>query len=202
MSASRPHMALGIDQLRKLATGPMSNADTVKAVLEELQHRNRPKARRLRQELLDMARLPSRSVNRANSNTKTSAPAMPKSSGKERPPLKARMSIPAQVAPIHRSNEALMSSLLRATFSEASEVLSRWGMTEEAPQGLRELAFEWWRLRLHEHPDSFGRTLGGLEADIAYLRKARGPSHLSAREPAHADSGDTRRLKGMKGRTV
>ena len=61
--------------------------------------------------------------------------------------------------------------ILRRTFTTRSEILARWGLNENLPKNLQEVVFAQWEKTLTQIPDSLGRSIEKLSADLATLAK-------------------------------
>lgn len=59
--------------------------------------------------------------------------------------------------------------LLRSTFSEAGEILARWGMTESMPREIREVVLDLWHTRLANSDAPLGRTSARLAESVRRL---------------------------------
>ena len=77
------------------------------------------------------------------------------------------------VAVVKPDDIAGIDANLRATFTARGIILSTWGLTDLMPPEMCDEVFKMWRQRLTENPgDPLGRTVKGLDEDIARLKRA------------------------------
>jgi len=155
MADRRPYMTFGIEKLEALAEASKNDLILRKDLIAELATRNTSRAKALKKKL---GEVPSGGV-----KAKTSVPV-----SKAR---KSAVAVEPVLAP-RLTDQAIIEDLelLRQTFTESSEILSRWGMTESMPDDLKELVFENWTKRLAKVSLTGGRTLARLKTDRIKLQ--------------------------------
>ena len=155
MTDRRPYMTFGIEKLEALAEASKNDLTLRRDLIAELATRNSSRAKALKKKLEEVS----------PSGVKAKAPAAVskarKSSAAATPALAPRLTDQAIIEDLE---------LLRKTFTESSEILSRWGMTESMPDDLKELVFDNWTKRLAKAPLTGGRTLVRLKADRIKLQ--------------------------------
>lgn len=155
MADRRPYMTFGIEKLENLAEASKNDLTLRRDLIAELATRNSSRSKALKKKLEEVS----------PSGVKAEAPAAVskarRSSAATTPSLAPRLTDQAIIEDLE---------LLRKTFTESSEILSRWGMTESMPDDLKELVFNNWTKRLTKTPLTGGRTLVRLKADRIKLQ--------------------------------
>lgn len=155
----RPYMSRSAEQLEALFTDARGDRQRLETLKHELTHRTTRAARALLEQV--DAALAGRPPSTDDHPTARGAP-------------------PGQAAPISAPPDY---ELLRASFTEEAEILSRWGMTSAIPDDLMSVVFDGWCARLTDSPDEFGRTAASVRDDRAKLERRRDAGHT---EPPHA----------------
>jgi len=155
MADRRPYMTFEIEKLEALAEASKNDLTLRRDLIAELATRNSSRSKALKKKLEE--------VSSGGVKAKTSVPA-----SKAR---KSTVAVEPVLAP-RLTDQAIIEDLelLRQTFTESSEILSRWGMTESMPDDLKELVFENWTKRLAKVSLTGGRTLARLKTDRIKLQ--------------------------------
>lgn len=117
----RAYLAKSVAELEKIAAANLGDEKIIESIKQELAHRTTSKSKRL--------------LNALNSGGPI-----------ELTPESGPRTTVAGPEPIFKDCETLLASyeLLRSTFSERGEVLSRWGMTDSMPHDLLEKIGSMW----------------------------------------------------------
>lgn len=109
----------------------------------------------------------------AQSKTKAKRPQGSVSSSPRRGARQPSGNTELLVAVVKPDDIAGIDANLRATFTARGIILSTWGLTDLMPPEMCDEVFKMWRQRLTENPgDPLGRTVKGLDEDIARLKRA------------------------------
>lgn len=154
---ARPYMKLRIDELTAIADDPATSSETRARLIDELQYRSSPGARKL------LARMRPGGQPGAREGRRP-APRDPATGGLEVPIERG----PDEREPEQVDRDALLAAL-RETYTMAAEILARWGMTSAIDGDLFEVVVRWWSGRVSEEPDEFGRSKSSLVDDVSRL---------------------------------
>jgi|GEM_PF-2623039 len=139
MAAGRPFSSHTIAQLEAMENQARTDPVLRAALAEELSHRKTAKARGLAARLEQEATSPDAEIFVSNGESVT-------------------------VRSLFNDLK-----LLRATFSEAGEILARWGMTESMPKEIRDIVLGLWQTRLANSDEPLGRTPTRLAESVRRL---------------------------------
>ncbi len=172
----RPYMSRSAEQLEALFTDAHGDQQRLETLQHELKHRTSRAARALL-EKVDAA-LAGRPASTDDHPTAQGTPSEQAAPTLSNPIAQDRPSQPGTPLAAPPDYE-----LLRASFTEEAEILSRWGMTSAIPDDLMSMVFDGWCARLTDSPDEFGRTAAFARDDRAKLERRRNAGHT---EPPHA----------------
>jgi hypothetical protein len=155
MANRRPYMTYNIDQLEQLAEKSRSDLVLKRDLILELESRKNSRAKALKKKL-EEGPAAGAAIGAPKSRASASGGATRKS-----------VSNPETVLAPRLTEQAIIDDLelLRQTFTESAEILSRWGMTESMPEDLRDLVFASWAKRLAKASLPHGRTILRLKQD-------------------------------------
>jgi len=148
-------------ELDELFRQSRSDPAVLRQVLDELQFRDKPKARKLYERVRTAL---SRDLEGEGPGKQPSVHTEPNSK-QDTTVIPSAFGIPA-IAP----DQAQLMAALRATFTPRGELLARWGMTDLMPQEMIETVFAVWKTRLGSVGTAGGGHVNDLERDMTHLK--------------------------------
>lgn len=169
---TRPYISLSIAQLEFLASEDFVDPQPIQLLIDELRHRNGPRARRLLAQL-ELQLSSANTEDGSSDQVSEGAWVGPAGSadcggGSSTDAHKPLFQTAEDYELLLRRHEDL-----RLTFTVEAELLARWGMTPSMPLDMQELIFTEWAKRLPQAPDVLGRSVESLEADQSRIADER-----------------------------
>ena len=165
---NRPYRPYLVSDLRALAGKKSTTEDEIDLIFQELGNRTTSQAKKFLLELVK--RYPRLNSDKDQVVKKQVAKKAAKKVAKEATAPRSKIDSPNVF--IYEEN-SIAYEFLRNTFTEAGELLGKWGMTPTLPEEILEKTFMLWSEYLKGNKDIMYRTLEQLDADHKKYTKLR-----------------------------
>jgi len=167
-AGDRPYRPYLISDLRTLAGKRTTTDDEIGLIFEELGNRTTNQAKKFLLELVE--RYPRLNSDKNKVVKKQVAKKAAKKAAKKTTTPRSKIESPTVFT---YEENSIAYEFLRNTFTEAGELLGKWGMTPTLPEEILEKTFVLWSEYLKVNKDIMYRTMEQLDADHKKYSKMR-----------------------------
>ena len=167
-AGDRPYRPYLISDLRALVGKRTTTDDEIDLIFEELGNRTTSQAKKFLLELVE--RYPRLNSDKNKVVKKQVAKKAAKKAAKKTTTPRSKIESPTVFT---YEENSIAYEFLRNTFTEAGELLGKWGLTPTLPEEILETTFVLWSEYLKENRDIMYRTLEQLDADHKKYSKMR-----------------------------